>query len=81
MSITSRSVLLTILATYYFRSVANSTSLPAAQLTKIRKFCDQLESPATMFALDEQSAPKKETLPDTEFLRVCIYLCLSGAVL
>ena len=29
-----------------------------------------------MFALDEQSAPKKETLPDTEFLRVCVHLCL-----
>ena len=73
MQITFHSVLFTISA-FDQRSVTNSTSLPAPQLTKIRKFCDQLESPSTMFAIDEQSAPRKETLPDTEFLRVCVHL-------
>ena len=54
----------------YFRAAASSISLPAALLTKVRKFCDQMESPATMFGIDEQSSLKKETLPDTEFLKV-----------
>lgn len=56
------------------RSTANGISLPAAHLAKIRKFCDQMESPATMFGLDEQSTLIKETLPDTEFLKV-FHLC------
>ena len=55
------------------RAAAGATSLPGPSITKIRKFCDQMESPATMFGVDDQSSLKKEILPDTEFLKVIFF--------
>jgi hypothetical protein len=51
------------------KTAAGSVSLTTAQLSKVRKFCDQMESPASMFGLD-QSGVIKEMLPDTEYLKV-----------
>ena len=33
-----------------------------------------MESPATMFGVDDQSSLKKEILPDTEFLKVTSFI-------
>ena len=58
------------------RAAAGTFSSQAAQLTKIRKICDQMESPATKFGIDEHSILTKEVLPDTEFLKVKFYCYL-----